>query len=292
MALDQVDVDTLDEKEGNEMSFLDHLEALRWHILRSVLAILFFAIIIFIAKDFVFRNIIFGPRYKDFLTYRILCSISDSMCIDPPQFIIATREVGEAFMMHMMVSFWMGFVLAIPILLWEVWKFIKPGLYPKEQKAASGFVIISTLLFVVGVLFGYYVVAPLAITFLAGYTIEGVAAQPTLSSYVDSMVMFTLPIGLVFELPVIVYFLAKIGLLTADFMKKYRKHAVVVLLIIAAVVTPSPDIASQLLVFIPLYALYEASIFVAKKVQRELEAEEALAEQELIENEKRMKLNQ
>ena len=292
MALDQVDVDTLDEKEGNEMSFLDHLEALRWHILRSVLAILFFAIIIFIAKDFVFRNIIFGPRYKDFLTYRILCSISDSMCIDPPQFIIATREVGEAFMMHMMVSFWMGFVLAIPILLWEVWKFIKPGLYPKEQKAASGFVIISTLLFLVGVLFGYYVVAPLAITFLAGYTIEGVAAQPTLSSYVDSMVMFTLPIGLVFELPVIVYFLAKIGLLTADFMKKYRKHAVVVLLIIAAVVTPSPDIASQLLVFIPLYALYEASIFVAKKVQRELEAEEALAEQELIENEKRMKLNQ
>ncbi|MBK8721010.1 MAG: twin-arginine translocase subunit TatC [Saprospiraceae bacterium] len=292
MALDQVDVDTLDEKEGNEMSFLDHLEALRWHILRSVLAILFFAIIIFIAKDFVFRNIIFGPRYKDFLTYRILCSISDSMCIDPPQFIIATREVGEAFMMHMMVSFWMGFVLAIPILLWEVWKFIKPGLYPKEQKAASGFVIISTLLFIAGVLFGYYVVAPLAITFLAGYTIEGVAAQPTLSSYVDSMVMFTLPIGLVFELPVIVYFLAKIGLLTADFMKKYRKHAVVVLLIIAAVVTPSPDIASQLLVFIPLYALYEASIFVAKKVQRELEAEEALAEQELIENEKRMKLNQ
>lgn len=292
MALDQVDVDTLDEKEGNEMSFLDHLEALRWHILRSVLAILFFAIIIFIAKDFVFRNIIFGPRYKDFLTYRILCSISDSMCIDPPQFIIATREVGEAFMMHMMVSFWMGFVLAIPILLWEVWKFIKPGLYPKEQKAASGFVIISTLLFITGVLFGYYVVAPLAITFLAGYTIEGVAAQPTLSSYVDSMVMFTLPIGLVFELPVIVYFLAKIGLLTADFMKKYRKHAVVVLLIIAAVVTPSPDIASQLLVFIPLYALYEASIFVAKKVQRELEAEEALAEQELIENEKRMKLNQ
>ena len=127
---------------------------------------------------------------------------------------------------------------------------------------------------------------------MAGYTIEGVAAQPTLSSYVDSMVMFTLPIGLVFELPVIVYFLAKIGLLTADFMKKYRKHAVVVLLIIAAVVTPSPDIASQLLVFIPLYALYEASIFVAKKVQRELEAEEALAEQELIENEKRMKLNQ
>lgn len=292
MALDQVDVDTLEEKEGNEMSFLDHLEALRWHILRSVLAILFFAIIIFIAKDFVFRNIIFGPRYKDFLTYRILCSISDSMCIDPPQFIIATREVGEAFMMHMMVSFWMGFVLAIPILLWEVWKFIKPGLYPKEQKAASGFVIISTLLFILGVLFGYYVVAPLAITFLAGYTIEGVAAQPTLSSYVDSMVMFTLPIGLVFELPVIVYFLAKIGLLTADFMKKYRKHAVVVLLIIAAVVTPSPDIASQLLVFIPLYALYEASIFVAKKVQRELEAEEALAEQELIENEKRMKLNQ
>ena len=292
MALDQVDVDTLDEKEGNEMSFLDHLEALRWHILRSVLAILFFAIIIFIAKDFVFRNIIFGPRYKDFLTYRILCSISDSMCIDPPQFIIATREVGEAFMMHMMVSFWMGFVVAIPIILWEVWKFIKPGLYPKEQKAASGFVIISTLLFIAGVLFGYYVVAPLAITFLAGYTIEGVAAQPTLSSYVDSMVMFTLPIGLVFELPVIVYFLAKIGLLTADFMKKYRKHAVVVLLIIAAVVTPSPDIASQLLVFIPLYALYEASIFVAKKVQRELEAEEALAEQELIENEKRMKLNQ
>lgn len=292
MALDQVDVDNLDEKEEHEMSFLDHLEALRWHILRSVIAILFFAIIIFIAKDFVFRYIIFGPRYKDFLTYRVLCSISESMCIDPPQFIIATREVGEAFMMHMMVAFWMGFVIAIPFILWEVWKFIKPGLYPKEQKAASGFVLISTSLFVMGVLFGYYIVAPLAISFLAGYTIEGVAAQPTLSSYIDSMIMFTLPIGLVFELPIIVYFLAKIGLLTSEFMKKYRKHAVVVLLIIAAVVTPSPDIASQLLVFVPLYALYEASIFVAKRVQRQLEAEEALAEKELIENEKRLKLNQ
>ena len=142
-----------------------------------------------------------------------------------------------------------------------------------------------------GVLFGYYIVAPLAISFLAGYSIDGVAAQPTLSSYVDSMVMFTLPIGLVFELPVIVYFLAKIGLLTADFMKTYRRHAAVVLLIIAAVVTPSPDVASQMLVFVPLYLLYEISIYVARRVQNQLEAEEALAEKELLANEERMKLN-
>ncbi len=292
MALDQVDVDATPEIEGKEMSFLDHLEALRWHLVRIIVSILGAAIVVFIAKDFVFRNIVFGPRYKDFLTYRVLCSISEATCIDPPQFSIATREVGEAFMMHMMVSFWIGFVVAIPVVLWEIWKFIKPGLYPKEQKAASGFVVICTLLFVVGVLFGYYIVAPLAISFLAGYTIDGVAAQPTLSSYVDSMVMFTLPIGLVFELPVIVYFLAKIGLLTADFMKTYRRHAAVVLLIIAAVVTPSPDVASQMLVFVPLYLLYEISIYVARRVQNQLEAEEALAEKELIANEERMKLNQ
>ncbi len=290
MPLDQIDVDKMDQDEGKEMSFLDHLEELRWHLLRSAAAILSSAILMFIFKDFVFRNIIFAPRYKDFLTYRVLCSISEATCFDPPQFSIATREIGEAFMMHMMISIWLGVIVAFPFVLWEIWKFIKPGLYPKEQKAASGFVIICTLLFVMGVLFGYYIVAPLAITFLAGYEIDGVAAQPTLASYIDSMVMFTIPVGIIFELPIVVYFLARVGIITANFMKTYRRHAIVVLLTIAAIVTPSPDVASQMLVFIPLYGLYEISIIVAAKVEKRLKEEEAEEERLYLEEMKQKQL--
>jgi len=289
MPLDQIDVDNIEPKEGKEMSFLDHLEELRWHILRSAAAILISAIVMFIFKDFVFRHVIFAPRYKDFWTYRMLCSISETTCFDPPQFSIATREIGEAFMMHMMISIWLGVIVAFPFVLWEIWKFIKPGLYPKEQKAASGFVVICTMLFVCGVLFGYYIVAPLAITFLAGYEIDGVAAQPTLASYIDSMVMFTIPVGIIFELPIVVYFLARIGVITANFMRTYRRHAIVVLLTIAAIVTPSPDVASQMLVFIPLYGLYEISIIVAARVEKRLKEQEAEEERQYLEE---MKQNQ
>lgn len=273
MALDQVDIDSL-SSEPAEMSFLDHLEQLRWHILRSAAAIVICGLGIFLAKDFVFNDIIFGPRHKDFLTFRLLCGLSDATCFELPKFDVVTREISEMFSMHMMVSLWLGLVLASPYVLWEVWRFIKPGLMPSEQKAARGFVFVCTGLFLTGVLFGYFVVAPLAIIFLAGYQIEGVTAAPTLSSYVESMVMFTLPIGLIFELPIVIYFLTVIGVMSSQFMKSYRRHAFIILLIVAGVVTPSPDVASQMLVFVPLYTLYETSILVAKRVEKRKKAEE------------------
>ena len=274
MALDQIDVDNLPDNTGGDMSFLDHLESLRWHLLRSAAAIAICGLGVFLAKDFVFNEVIFGPRHKNFFTFRLLCGLSDATCFELPAFQVVTREISEMFSMHLMVSVWLGLVLAAPYVLWEIWRFLRPGLKPTEQRAARGFVLICTGLFFTGVLFGYYIVAPLAIIFLAGYQIEGVTATPTLSSYVDSMVMFTLPIGLIFELPIVIYFLTVIGLMSSQYMKNYRRHAIVILLIVAGIVTPSPDIASQLLVFIPLYGLYEASIIVAKRVEKRAALEE------------------
>jgi sec-independent protein translocase protein TatC len=279
MPLDQIDIDELDEQEDaaeKEMSFMDHLEELRWHILRSAIAILGCAIVIFCFKDFIFNDVIFGPRKDDFWTYRILCLFSETTCFTPAKFNVISTGLTENFVTHMTVSFWMGLTVSFPIVFWEFWRFIKPGLYPKEQNAASGMVFICSALFVIGVLFGYFVVAPLAVSFLASYEIPGTVITPTLERYVDDMVMFTMPMGLIFELPVLVYFLAKIGMISAAFMRDYRRYAVVVLLLIAGFITPSPDIASQMLVFLPLMSLYEIGVLVAQRVEKQRAKEEAM----------------
>lgn len=271
MALDQVDVDRIGEPDS-EMSFLDHLEELRWHLVRSIVAILVCAIVVFMAKNFVFKEVIFGPRYEDFPTYRFLCGLSDFLCLEPPLFNLITRELGEQFIVHMKVSFILGLIISFPYIFWEIWRFIKPGLYEKEQKAARGIVFVCSFLFFLGVAFGYYIISPFAITFLAGYEIEGAIASPTLASYVNYMTMFTLPTGLVFELPIVVYFFSKIGLLTPDFMKAYRRQAFVLILILASIITP-PDVMTQLLISVPLYFLYEISIYISKRVVKNLEKE-------------------
>jgi sec-independent protein translocase protein TatC len=225
-------------------------------------------------KDFVFNKVIFGPRHADFITYKLLCDFShwsgagEVMCFTPPVFNLITRQLGEVLMQHLYVSFWLGVILAFPFIFWEFWKFVRPGLLDSERRAVRGVVGICTALFLLGVSFGYFVIAPFSISFLAGYTLEGLEVSPTLDSYVTYMTMFTLPTGLIFEMPILAYFLAKIGLIGPAFLRNNRRQAIVVILIVAAIITP-PDVVSQTLVTIPLYGLYEASIIVVARVQRQ-----------------------
>lgn len=277
MPLDQLHEEERQHKERGEMSFFDHINELRKHILRAVGAIFAVGIIAFINKDFVFKTLLFGPKDPNFPTYRTLCWASEkmglgqAMCFTPPKFEIITRELGEVLMQHLYLSFWLGVVGAFPFIFWEFWRFISPGLYEKERKAVRGVVGICSFLFVLGVLFGYYVIAPFSISFLASYTVEGIVqVSPTLDSYTTYMTMFTIPTGLIFEMPVVAYFVAKIGLLGATFLRNYRRHAVVIILIVAAIITP-PDVVSQTLVAIPLYLLYEVSIVVVSRVQKSRE---------------------
>ena len=257
-----------------EMSFLDHLEELRWHIIRAVGAILVGAIIAFLNKEFVWNKIIFGPKNADFVTYRFFCNLSPKLCFGPDNIQVFTRDFGEQFMMHFVSSFWIGLIIAFPYIMWEIWRFVKPGLYKKEQKAIRGVVAICSGLFFLGVLFGYYVIAPFGISFLSNYEIAtGIENTVSLDSYVSYLTMFILPLGLVFELPVIVYFLAKVGIVNAEMLRSFRKHAIVVIIIVAAVITP-PDVVSQILVSLPLIMLYEVSILIASRTNRAVEEDD------------------
>jgi sec-independent protein translocase protein TatC len=267
MALDQIDVDQLDEGLGKEMTFLDHLEELRWHIIRSLIVIVLVGIVFFIFHNWLFENIIFAPTKESFPTYRLICSISESLCMDTLSFSKQAIKFGESFIISIKVSFVMGFFVAFPFVFREFWRFIKPGLYEKERKATRGIVVICSLLFLTGVLFGYFVISPFAINFLMGFTIPGVENAPTLSSFINYMIMFTAPAGLIFELPIVVFFLAKVGLITPEFMRKYRKHSFIGILLLAAILTP-PDVVTQFLIGIPLYILYEVSIVIATRVTR------------------------
>lgn len=266
--------------DGKEMSFIEHLEELRTHLVRSVVAVTTLGIALFFVKDWIFETIIFGPTRKDFFSYRMYCKLGQligaekTLCFGPPPFTTQAVGFGEAFLTSIKVGFIAGFIVAFPYVFYEFWRFIRPGLYPKERKAARGVVFVCSTLFLTGVLFGYFMVAPFAISFLTSFTIPGVQNIPMLNSLITYMVMFTLPTGLVFELPVVVYFLARIGLITPEVMREYRKHSIVGILIVAAIITP-PDVASQLLVAGPLYVLYEVSIFVARRAGRLHEAEMA-----------------
>jgi sec-independent protein translocase protein TatC len=278
MALDQVDVDKYEAQQEKEMSFLDHLEELRWHLVRAILSIVIVGTVVFLMKSFVFDTVLFGPRNDDFWSYKAVCNLSDLLgmgdvlCMTPTNFKIIATEFGERFIVHIKVSIMLGFVVAFPYVFYQFWSFIAPGLYEEERKAARGVVFICSSLFIMGILFGYFIISPFAVNFLAGYEIDGVEATTSLSSYVSYMMMFTVPTGIVFELPVVVYFLAKVGLITAEFMKTYRRHSIVVILVMAALITP-PDVVTQFLIGIPLYFLYEVSILIAKRVEKKNELE-------------------
>lgn len=283
MPLDQVDVDKIEVEptnngSGKEMSFLDHLEELRWHVIRSLIAIVVIGIGIYMVSDWFFDKVIFGPKHADFISYRVFCKMAtllhlgDALCFSPPEFTIQTVGVGETFINSIKVSFIAGFVLSFPYIFYEIWKFIKPGLYPREQKASRGMVLICSFLFLTGVCFGYFVISPFAIKFLIGYTIPGVVNTPTLVSLVNYMVMFTAPAGLIFELPVIIYFLSKVGLVTPENMREYRRHSIIGILVISAIITP-PDVVTQFLIGIPLFILYEISIGISARASKQYQAD-------------------
>ncbi len=269
MPLDQIDVDNMDQTpqigEEAEMSFIEHLEELRWHLIRAISSILVVAVTVFTFDKWVFKNIILAPKEADFPLYRWLNFV-------PPEFQLETRVLGEQFIVSLKVSIILGIIFAFPFILWEIWRFIKPGLYENERKAARGFVVVCSLLFALGVSFGYFIISPFAISFLAGYDVGAVSA-PTLDSFVNYMTMFTLPTGMIFELPIVAIFLKRIGLIDQAFMRTYRKHAFVVFLVFAAIITP-PDVVTQFLIAIPLYVLYEISIRVVGRVEKR-EAQEA-----------------
>ncbi|MFZ4559276.1 MAG: twin-arginine translocase subunit TatC [Saprospiraceae bacterium] len=280
----------MSKNQTKEMSFFEHLEELRWHILRSLLVVTLAGIVLFIFQDWFFKQVIFGPTQKDFFSYQFICKLShavglgDNMCFSPPEFKKQAIGFGEAFITSVSISFTAGLIFAFPYVFWELWRFVSPGLYAAERNAARGVVFICSFLFMMGVGFGYYIIAPFAINFLVGYTIPGVENTPTLDSYIGYMVMFTLPMGLVFELPIVVYFLAKVGLIGPGTMRDFRRHAVVVILIVAAFLSP-PDAVSQVLIALPLFGLYEVSILVAareanKRAKREAEEEKELEERE------------
>ncbi|GAA4329859.1 twin-arginine translocase subunit TatC [Mucilaginibacter gynuensis] len=267
-----------------EMSFFDHLEALRWHLIRASIAIVFFTILAFCFYDFVFDKVIMGPMDPQFFTYRMLCKLGDYLhrpgfCIDKiPGKIINTEMAGQ-FTLQINSALIIGITLGFPYLLWEIWRFVKPALHEKERKSASGFVFYASMLFVLGILFGYYVVTPESISFLAGYQVSKIIENTfTIDSYLSSVATLTLATGIVFELPIIVYVLSSLGVLTAKFMKSGRRYAVVAILVVAAVITPTPDILTMTVVAIPLFLLYEVGIVVAGVVEkRKLKKEELAA---------------
>ena len=258
----------------DEMSFLDNLEELRWHLIRSVLAIVIIATIAFLFKDFIFDVLLFGPKNKDFITYRWFCTISQtlgqgsSFCIDELPFRIQSRTVAGQFSAHLWTSVLAGFILSFPYIIYEFWKFISPGLYEKERKNARGFIFIASILFFIGVLFGYYIVTPLSINFLGNYSVSSeIFNDFDLSSYIGLLRASVLASGIIFELPIIIYFLTRIGVVTPEFLRKNRKISLVLVLSLYAIITP-PDVVSQIIVSIPILILYEVSILIAKIVTR------------------------
>ncbi len=276
MALDQ---EPIQEKE---MSFLEHLEELRWHVVRSLAAVLIFTIGAFIAAPWIFQNIIFAPARVDFPTFVWLCNLGqllgsgDAPCVQEIPFKVQSRFMTGQFSMHIVSSFVIGIIVAFPYVTWELWRFIKPGLYPREKNSSRGAVAAISFLFLLGVMFGYYIMSPVMISFLANYQISDMIVNEfDITSYVGTVVGVVFGSGVLFQLPVVMFFLTKVGIVTPSFLRRYRKHAVVIILVIGAIVTPTADPLSQSLISIPLYLLYEISILISAGVIRKKEREEA-----------------
>ncbi|WP_323788688.1 twin-arginine translocase subunit TatC [Psychroserpens sp.] len=265
------------KKNTDEMSFLDHVEELRWHLIRITLSILICATVAFIFSGFVFEHIIFAPKRMDFPTYKWLCQASQfigindtTFCATEFPFKVQSRTMAGQFSADIWTSIFAGFVMAFPYVIYQLWSFISPGLRPSERKYSKGFIFITSFLFFVGVLFGYYIVTPLSINFLGNYSVSTeISNEFDISSYISIIRSSSLASGLVFQLPIIIYFLTKIGLVTPQIMKKYRKFALVIVLVLSAIITP-PDLASQVIVAIPILILYQVSIYISKVVVKNL----------------------
>ncbi|MBC7587621.1 MAG: twin-arginine translocase subunit TatC [Chitinophagaceae bacterium] len=269
--------------QTREMSFIDHLEDLRGHIVRSLLAVVVMAIIIFIYRDWVFDNIITGPINSDFVSYTALCKFShwahmgNALCLPAVKVDMQSTTFGGQFMSTISMSFIGGIIVSFPYIFWEFWSFVKPALKQKELTGTKNVIWWVSFFFFMGAAFGYFLLGPFTFNFLSGFQLGNkgtLVTRPTLADYFDNLTNIILGCGLAFELPVLSYVLTKIGLITPQYLRKIRKYAVIVLLVVAAVITPSPDWMSQMLVFTPLFILYELSILISAKVfrQQQLEA--------------------
>lgn len=273
MAEEEIDAQQDGIQEESEMTFWGHLEALRWHIIRSVSAVFIFAIAAFLNKDIIFKTIILAPKSSEFITNKLLCRLSEflsfpALCIGNFDLKLINIQMAGQFMIHMYISVFAGLIVAIPYVLWEIWRFVKPALHDNEARHARGAVFFSSLLFLLGVLFAYFLIVPMAVLFLGSYNVsESVENQVALSSYISTVVSLTFSVGVVFELPILVFFLTKVGIITPMMMRRNRKFMIVVVLVVAAIITP-PDVFSQLLVTFPLLGLYELSILVSARVYK------------------------
>jgi len=259
-------------EQQKEMSFLGHLEELRWHLVRSAASIFIIAIVLFVFQKEVYENFLLAHRKSDFITYQLFCDfftffrLDSSFCNVIFKDNLISLKPTQQLMNSIWTSFILGIILAFPYLLWEIWRFVAPGLTKKEVNKSRGFIFIASFLFFIGIAFSFYVIAPISIHFLYNYQITDLIQNNfTMDSHISLVTNMLLGVSILFELPVLVYFLTKIGLVTPEFLRKYRKHALVVVLILAAIITP-PDVASQVIVAIPILILYEVSIRVSKIV--------------------------
>ena len=255
------------------MSFLEHLEELRWHIVRSAIAIVAFAVVAFIFSRFFFDYVLLAPKNPDFITNRLLCQFAvtlhaPDLCINTHPPLIQNINMAGQFSADIMISLIIGLIVAFPYIIWEMWRFISPALYDRERQHARGSMASVSILFLLGALFGYYIIVPLSVHFLGSYQVsEEIVNQIDLNSYFTTIAYIPLATGVIFELPVLMIFLTKVGMITPSFMIQYRKHAYVVLLIVSAIITP-PDVFSMILVVMPLMLLYEVSIFLTKRTAK------------------------
>ena len=266
--------------QRSDMTFMEHLEELRWTLVRSVIAIVVCMLAAFLAKDLVFDTIVLAPKNASFITYRAMCALGhkvgldDGMCVGDLKFTLQNISMSGQFFTHLMVSFVAGFIIAFPFLLWQVWRFLSPGLHPKEKASLRGVVIFASFLFFAGVAFGYYILAPLSLQFFGSYQVSATVQNAVaLDSYIAMLTSVTLWTGVAFELPLVVLFLTRVGLVTPKVLRAYRKHAFVIVLVLAAVLTP-PDVVSQLIVSGPLMLLYEGGIMLSARAVRQMARDE------------------
>lgn len=252
------------------MSFLDHLEELRWHLIRSFTAIFIVGIFIFANINFVFDEFLLAHLKPNFATYRIFCEVFSSIGIDSSFCNVSLNQTLQALdpTQQLMTSIWssliLGFIVSFPYILWEFWRFVAPGLHISERKKSRGFIFIASLLFFLGILFSYYIILPMSVYFFYNYEIsEAIQNNFKLEAYISLITNTLLGVSVLFELPIVIFFLTKIGLITPEFLRKYRKHALVLVLVLSAIITP-PDVASQIIVSVPIMILYEVSIYISQ----------------------------
>ena len=278
------------KKSSDEMTFFEHIDALRPHLVRGVIALLIMMVVAFLAKKFIIDLVLMGPQSPDFPTNRFLCYMShllmenDTLCINQIKFNMVNTALSGQFNLHMQVAMVAAVVVAVPYLLWELWRFVLPALTPRERRKSRMFVLYVSLCFFTGLLFGYYLITPLSINFFSTYQASTeITNMIDVKSYLSTVLHVSLACGIVFQLPLLVYFLTKMGLITASFLRRYRRHAIVLLTILSAIITP-PDLFSLVLVVIPLYGLYEFSILMATRVERKMAREEEMLENDTPDN--------